>query len=85
MTIVNRLISFSNEVFDDEMKVEDTNFEVFSEIMEVMFDGVSYQSTDMTVKDIEKTISNKKQKFNRNTNMVNRGSFFDLDLDNDEV
>ena len=83
MKIINKLITFSNEAFDEQMKVEDTNYEVFSELMEILFDGVGYQSTEMTVKDIEKTISNKKQKFEKNINLMNKDSFFGIDLDND--
>ena len=30
MKIINKLISFSNEVFDEDMGFEDTNYEVFS-------------------------------------------------------
>ena len=83
MKIINKLITFSNEAFDEQMKVEDTNYEVFSELMEILFDGVGYQSTETTVKDIEKTISNKKQKFEKNINLMNKDSFFGIDLDND--
>ena len=61
MKLINKLIAFSNEVFDDQMDVEDTNYEVFSEIMELIFDGVSFQSPEMTRKDVEKTLSNKRK------------------------
>jgi hypothetical protein len=45
MRVINKLVSYSNEVFDGDMDLADTNYEVFSEIMELIFDGVSYQST----------------------------------------
>jgi hypothetical protein len=39
MKIVNKLITFSNEVFDSEMELEDSNYELFSEIMEYIFEN----------------------------------------------
>ena len=45
------------------MDVDDTNYEVISEIMEQIFDGASFQSINTIVKDVEKTISSKKLKF----------------------
>ena len=46
--------------------------------MEIIFDGVSYQNTDQTVKELERTITSKKKKFSRNMNMVNK-EFIDTD------
>ena len=67
------------------MDVEDTNYEVFSEIMELIFDGVSYQSPEMTIKDVTKTLENKKIKLKKNVNLFREDSFgAENDFDNDE-
>ena len=67
------------------MDVEDTNYEVFSEIMELIFDGVSYQSPEMTIKDVTKTLANKKRKLKKNVNLFRSDSFGgENDFDNDE-
>ena len=42
--------------------------------MEMIFDGASYQATDVTVKDVEKAISNKKWKFNEGVNILSKAS-----------
>ena len=42
--------------------------------MEMIFDGASYQATDVTVKDVEKAISNKKRKFNEGVNILSKAS-----------
>lgn len=37
MKVINKLISFSTETFDPRDEYQDSNFEVFTEIMEYIF------------------------------------------------
>ena len=50
MKIVNKLISFSNEVYNENMELEDSNFEVFSDIMEYIFENSIFQTPEATTK-----------------------------------
>ena len=52
MKIVNKLISFSTEVFDNSMELQETNFEIFKEIMEYVFDNAHLQSSKITAKEV---------------------------------
>jgi hypothetical protein len=49
MKIINKLISFSTDVFDQRMELQESNFEVFSEIMELIFESAGQQSANETM------------------------------------
>jgi len=44
MKIVNKLISFTNEVYNENMELEDSNYEVFADIMEYIFENSIFQT-----------------------------------------
>ena len=44
MKIVNKLISFTNEVYNQNMELEDSNYEVFADIMEYIFENSIFQT-----------------------------------------
>lgn len=59
MQIINKLVSFSTEVYEQHSDLQESNYEVFSEIMEMLFDNIAIQSTDVTVEELTKTLKNK--------------------------
>lgn len=59
MRVINKLISFSTETFDHRDEYQDSNFEVFTEIMEYIFENSDTQPIFTTV-DAVSTIVNEK-------------------------
>ena len=59
MKIINKLISFSTDTFHPNNENEETNFEVFTEIIEYIFENASSQPCNTTVGDVAEIISRK--------------------------
>lgn len=60
MKIINKLSSFSNEVFDANDEQVETNYEVFTEIMEYIFENSYLQSATVTAKEVAEIIARKR-------------------------
>jgi hypothetical protein len=60
MKIINKLSSFSNEVFDANDEQVETNYEVFTEIMEYIFETSYLQSAAVTAKEVAEIIGRKR-------------------------
>lgn len=48
MKVINKLIVFSSEVYDQQMELQETNFEIFSEMIEFIFESPLNQSANIT-------------------------------------
>lgn len=71
MKIINKLISFSTDVFDSRMELQESNFEVFSEIMELIFDTAGTQSANATMDEVVNILYSKKHKIDSDINKFN--------------
>jgi hypothetical protein len=81
MRIINRLITFSNEVYDKNMELEDSNFEVFTEIMEYIFENSVLQSAEAVAGEVSNIISSKKNKIDKILERANELGEFDDSVD----
>ena len=70
MKIVNKLISFTNEVYNQNMELEDSNYEVFADIMEYIFENSIFQTPEATANEIVHLICSKQNKIEKKVNCV---------------
>lgn len=70
MKIINKLIGFSTDVFDQRMELQESNYEVFSEIMELIFESAANQPANTTVDEVVNTIYAKKHKIEKDINRI---------------
>lgn len=61
LKVLNKLISASTDPFNPDGDCDDTNFEVFTEIMEHIFENAGSQSAETTASDVVELIGRKKR------------------------
>lgn len=59
MKVLNKLVSFASDTFHPNNELEETNFEVFTELVEFIFENCSSQTIENTVADVAEIIQKK--------------------------
>ncbi len=59
MKVLNKLVSFASDIFHPNNELEETNFEVFTEVVEFIFENCSSQTIENTVTDVVEIIQRK--------------------------
>lgn len=61
MKIINKLITFPNDVFSPNDDLQESNYEIYTEIMEYMFDFAGSQTHDRTAKSVADIVRRKRK------------------------
>lgn len=83
MKVINKLIVFSSEVYDQQMELQETNFEIFSEMIEFIFESPLNQSANITAQEIKRIMNSKKNKLQRKMTTMMDFDFGGDEKDND--
>ncbi len=83
MKVINKLIVFSSEVYDQQMELQETNFEIFSEMIEFIFESPLNQSANITAQEIKRIMNNKKNKIQKKMTTMMDFDFGGDEKDND--
>jgi hypothetical protein len=59
MKVLNRLVSFASDIFHPNNELEETNFEVFTEVVEFIFENSSSQTVEGIAGDVVEIIQRK--------------------------
>jgi hypothetical protein len=60
MKVINRLVSITGDVFDPNDPYQESNYEVFTGVMEYIFDNASSQTSESTAKMLGEMIKERK-------------------------